>query len=96
MSGRSTPSLQSTLGSGPQSFTLGKVGRVTSVATDPELSLDETMKPSNRIIRDTAYTEMLDYFSAFLTVLTSLMVCVIRFLGPEDNKVGNSIDRELT
>ena len=54
------------------------------------------MKPSNRIIRDTANTEMLDYFSAFLTVLTSLMVCVIRFLGPEDNKVGNSIDRELT
>jgi len=38
--------------------------------------------------RDTANTEMLDYFSAFLTVLTSLMVCVIRFLGPEDNKVG--------
>ena len=31
--------------------------------------------------RDTDITEMLDYFSAFLTVLTSLLVCVIRIIG---------------
>ena len=31
--------------------------------------------------RDTPVTEMLDYFTAFLTVLTSLLACVLRMLG---------------
>ena len=35
--------------------------------------------------RDTDLTEMLDYFSAFLTVLTSLLVCVIRMVGVGGN-----------
>ena len=38
--------------------------------------------------RDTAATEMMDYFSAFLTVLASLLVCVLRILGPGDARAG--------
>merc|ERR1719323_1068518 len=34
--------------------------------------------------RDTPVTEMMDYFTAFLTVLTSLLACVLRMLGTQN------------
>lgn len=38
--------------------------------------------------RDTAITEIMDYASAFLTVLTSLLVCVLRMIGPSHSMAG--------
>ena len=45
-------------------------------------------KSLTQYYRDTAMTEIMDYASAFLTVLTSLLVCVLRIIGPSDSRAG--------